>query len=74
VCARPNAALREEFGQLYAALFEHHERHLKIIEALATKRAGLTRAELIKRSGLSGGNLSTILQELETTGFIVGRR
>ena len=34
-----NAALRDEFGQLYAALFEHHERHLKIIEALATKRA-----------------------------------
>src|SRR3984957_21083689 len=66
-----NAALRDEFGQLYAALFEHHERHLKIIEALATKRAGLTRAELIKQSGLSGGNLSTILQELETTGFIL---
>jgi len=66
-----NAALRDEFGQLYAALFEHHERHLKIIEALATKRAGLTRAELIEHSGLSGGNLSTILQELETTGFIL---
>ena len=33
-----NASLRDEFGQLYAALFEHHERHLKIIEALATKR------------------------------------
>src|SRR6202022_1688102 len=66
-----NAALRDEFGQLCAALFEHHERHLKIIEALATKRAGLTRAALIKHSGLSGGNLSTILQELETTGFIL---
>lgn len=32
-----NAALRDEFGQLYAALFDHHERHLKIIEALASK-------------------------------------
>ena len=66
-----NAALRDEFSQLYAALFEHHERHLKIIEALATKRAGLSRAQLIEHSGLSGGNLSTILQELETTGFIL---
>ena len=44
---------------------------MKIIEALATKRAGLTRAELIKHSGLSGGNLSTILQELETNGFVM---
>ena len=66
-----NAGLRDEFGQLYAALFDHHERHLKIIEALANKRAGLTRTQLIEQSGLSGGNLSTILQELEATAFIL---
>ena len=65
------ASLQHEFDQLFAALFDHHERHLKIIEALATRRAGLTRAQLIEHSGFSGGNLSTILQELETTGFIL---
>jgi hypothetical protein len=44
---------------------------LKVIEALGSKRSGLTRAEISDSSGFSGGNLSTILQELETTGFII---
>jgi len=67
-----NAALRDEFTQLYASLFEHHERHLKVIRALARKHSGLTRQELRKSSGFStGGALTTVLTELESTGFIL---
>ena len=67
----PNAPLHDEFDQLYAALFEHHERHLKIVRALARKQSGLTRQELAKICKLpSGGNMTTILKELETSGFI----
>jgi AAA+ ATPase superfamily predicted ATPase len=67
-----NAPLRDEFNQLYAALFEHHERHVKVIHALAKKRAGLTRQDLRASTGLpTGGRLTTTLSELETTGFIL---
>lgn len=66
------APLRDEFDKLYAALFEHHERHLKIIRALAKKQSGLTRKELTHATRLpTGGSLTTILKELETTGFIL---
>lgn len=67
-----NAPLREEFTQLYASLFEHHERHLKVIRALAKRHSGLTRQQLRQESGFStGGALTTVLSELESTGFIL---
>jgi uncharacterized protein len=67
-----NAPLREEFTQLYASLFEHHERHLKVIRALARKHSGLTRQQLRDETGFStGGALTTVLSELESTGFIL---
>jgi hypothetical protein len=46
----PQAPLHDEFENLYAALFEHHERHLKVIRALARKQSGLTRKEIIHAS------------------------
>ncbi|MGH8209013.1 MAG: AAA family ATPase, partial [Steroidobacteraceae bacterium] len=55
-----NAPLRDEFDQLYAALFEHHERHMKVIHALAKKRSGMTRQELRASTRLpTGGRLTT---------------
>jgi hypothetical protein len=67
----PSAPLSDEFDKLFAALFEHHERHLKVIRALARRQSGLTRQELVRASRLpSGGNMTTILTELETSGFI----
>jgi uncharacterized protein len=67
-----DAPLRDEFTALFASLFEHHERHLKVIRALAKKHSGLTRQELRKNSGFStGGALTTVLAELESTGFIL---
>lgn len=67
-----NAPLRDEFKQLYAALFDHHERHIKVIEALAAKRSGMTRQELSAATGFpTGGRLTDILSELESTGFVL---
>lgn len=66
-----NASLRDEFDKLFAALFEHHERHVELIRAMARKASGLTRQELVRMSRFpSGGNISNILSELETSGFI----
>jgi len=66
------APLANEFEELYASLFEHHERHLAVIHALAQKQQGLSRNEIQALSGIpGGGNLTTILEELETSGFIL---
>lgn len=67
----PNAPLGDEFEKLYASLFEHHDRHIKVIRALARKQGGLSRQEIVEMSRLpTGGTMTTILTELETSGFI----
>jgi len=71
LCFERNAPLQSEYKNLYASLFKKHERHEAVIEALATKGAGLTRIEISKISGLSnGGGLTRILDELEESSFI----
>ena len=63
--------LRTEFDNLYHALFEKAERHISIIEALATKWEGLTRNEIAQMTGLSnGGGLTKIITELKAATFI----
>jgi uncharacterized protein len=56
---------------LYRSLFNRYEKHVTIVEALAEKSKGLTRAELLVAAKLSdGGSTSNILDELEHSGFI----
>lgn len=71
-CFAPNGLLKDEFQNLYAALFNHHERHLNVIEALAKKNKGLTRKELLAtgRNLFTGGGLTAVLEELIESGFI----
>jgi uncharacterized protein len=65
------APLFGEFDNLYKALFSNYEKHIAVIRALATKWSGLTREEIIEKSKLNtGGAISTILEELETSSFI----
>lgn len=67
----PNAILKSEFVNLYAALFRNPRPHLEIVKALSTKQAGLTRQELLKKLKITGnGTFSTVLKELEECGFI----
>ena len=66
-----NGGLRNEFPNLYAALFTSSEKYVKIIEALSKKRIGLVRNELIKAIGeSSGGGLTSMLNDLENCDFI----
>ena len=71
VCFSRNGFLRNEFSRLFASLFKDYERHVKIVQHLAARRAGLTREEL-RRSlkADSGGSLTRILEELFESGFI----
>jgi hypothetical protein len=71
-CFARDGALRDEFGKLYASLFEHSDRHVRIVRVLGAKPRGLARNELIDAAGLtSGGGASRILDELEESGFIL---
>ena len=68
---KENAPLRNEYNNLYQALFRNADGHISVVEALAAKNAGKTREEISAASGLSGGGrLTKILDELITSGFV----
>ncbi|HEY6083069.1 MAG TPA: ATP-binding protein, partial [Chitinophagaceae bacterium] len=65
-----NGFLATEYGNLYQSLFNHADRHITIIETLASRPRGLGRVELVKFSGIKdGGTLTIVLRELEDSGF-----
>ena len=71
ICFSPQGLLHEEFLQLYPALFDHAEHHIRMVRALAGTWQGLTRAEILKETGFSdGGSSSNILEELVNSGFV----
>ncbi|MCD8388167.1 MAG: AAA family ATPase [Bacteroidales bacterium] len=64
-------ALSHEFDALYKSLFKKPKKHIAIIHALATKKKGLERGEILKATKLSDNEaFSTALKELEQCGFI----
>lgn len=71
MCFERNAPFRDEYGNLYASLFNKAENHVAVVEALAKKNKGLGRAELVRETKLSdGGGLTRVLRELEESSFI----
>jgi hypothetical protein len=72
ICFSPQGFLREEFSELYLALFDHAENHIQIVRALAATWQGMTRKDIIAQAGLAdGGNTTRILEELANSGFIM---
>jgi len=68
---RNDGALRGEYELLYRSLFKNPEGHMSVVEALASKRAGLSREDVLKGSKLTdGGGFTRILRELEQCGLI----
>jgi hypothetical protein len=66
------AILKNEFNNLYAALFRNNTVHEKVIVALASKNKGLTRNEIIAVTGINGGGgLSIVIEELVQCGFVI---
>ena len=71
LCFREGGAIRGEYELLYRSLFKNADGHMAVVEALAGKRAGLSRDDILKNSKLSdGGGFTRILRELEQCGFI----
>ncbi len=71
ICFAKDGLLHDEFKNLYYSLFDDVTRHLKVIRALATNKAGLTRNQIMEESGLSsGGTVTELLEELIESGFV----
>ncbi len=72
LCFSRTGPLADEFGQLYASLFEHPGQHVKVIRALNQVRRGLTRDELLRAVGVrTGGGATAVLDELVESGFVL---
>ena len=68
---KQNGALWDEFDHLYETLFGTSKGYLKIIEALSTKKSGLTRKEIIKETKLEdNGLLTEMLKNLKDSRFV----
>ena len=71
ICFEKDGMLRNEFQNLYAALFDHAHNHIAIVRALSQKWKGLTRKEIIDATKFTnGGGLTKVLTELEESSFI----
>ena len=67
----PNGKMRNEFEALYKSLFRSPQPYIDVVTTLGTKKAGMTRNELLSALGEdSGGRLTKMLRELEQCGFI----
>lgn len=65
-----NAQMQGEFDELFNALFSHAEKYISVMKALAGKRKGLLRDEVISATKLSGGLLTKILENLKRCDFV----
>lgn len=73
LCYADDGALRKEFDELYNAVFPTADTYITVVRALSTHKNGLTRREIGKATGLTGANLTRIIDNLEKCNFI-GRR
>jgi hypothetical protein len=71
LCFRTGGPLVDEFNVVFASLFENSSNHVKIVEFLGASKKGLTREEIVSKTGLSsGGSLTRTIKELSESGFI----
>jgi AAA+ ATPase superfamily predicted ATPase len=71
LCFAESAPLRWEYAQLMSTLFDNPSRYEEVIEAIGSRRQGVTREDITKNVAIpDGGNLTRILAELEESGFI----
>ena len=71
ICFSETGLLKDEFLNLYNALFSHPDNHVAIIRALASKNKGMSRKEIVEYTRVTdGGRTTRVLEELEQSGFI----
>jgi AAA+ ATPase superfamily predicted ATPase len=71
ICFRKDGYLRMEFDRLFASLFERPDNQIEIIRAVAQKKMGITRQEIIDMTSFrNGGMLTKLIRELVESGFM----
>ncbi|MBI2259994.1 MAG: AAA family ATPase [Flavobacteriia bacterium] len=71
LCFDKDGILNDEFNILFASLFENAQKHELIVKILANSKKGITRDQLLKKSGIpSGGDFTLKLNELIESGFV----
>lgn len=71
LCFDSQAPFADEYRILFKSLFDNADRHLEVVEALLSRRKGLSRKELVKRLSIEdGGGLKRVLEDLEHSDFI----
>lgn len=71
LCFAKQAKLKNEFEELFGSLFKHPGRYLEVVEALASKRSGMSLKEICEDAEIPlGGNVSKIMDDLEQSSFI----
>jgi len=66
-----NGELRDEYDHLYSSLFKQPQRHLAIVTALGTKKACMSRIELLEATRQTdNGAFGVALEELVECGFL----
>jgi len=72
MCFLDGGILKNEYDNLYKAIFESPTNHEAIVESLAQSKQGLTRDEIIRRTKINaGGTYQRAMEELLIAGFVV---
>ena len=68
---KKRGALWDEFDHLYNTLFSNSENYIRVVEAVFSKRMGLSRKEIVEKSKLNDNSEFTkILRNLCDSGFL----
>ena len=67
---KSDGKLRNEFDELYNALFKYADRYIEVVKTLSNHRYGMTFNELSDAVKTDGGQLTKILKNLERCDFI----
>lgn len=71
MCFHPDGILKNEYTNLYRALFYNYKDHEKIVKVLAKSRNGLTREIIIQRSKVKdGGTFNRTMEDLLESNFV----
>ena len=66
----PDSQLKNEFDELYTALFPEAESYTNIVKLLSENKCGLNREEISKATGLEGSYLTQVIKNLMRSDFV----
>lgn len=72
LCFKEDGILKNEYENLYKALFQNYTTHEIIVKVLSMVKYGISRDEILKKTGIkSAGEYTRTMEDLMLSGFIV---